>query len=386
MAGVVGTVSLVTIGGSVGQTTGSPDAVVSTPYVVFATNDLGMHCMGQDFSELMVLPPYNTFHAQVIRRGAEPRIMSSGVTVSYSLPSNTHGADKTNFWEFVQPLMGVSLPPDVGLTGHTMKGTMTATANRDWEVTGVPVVPIDDDGRENPYPMTTVTVKTGTTIVAQTQAVVPVSWEMSCFLCHQSPGETFGTDILRDHDRLHGTTLVDQKPVFCGSCHADNALGTPGTPGVSNLSSAMHTAHASRMSAIAIDVDCYACHPGERTKCQRDVHFSKGMTCHDCHGNMTAVGSPTRNPWVDEPSCGGCHQRQGFEFEEPGKLFRASRGHMGVTCLACHGSPHAITPTSTEVDNIQANTIQGHTGVINNCTVCHINTPSDPFPHRLNDD
>ncbi len=385
---VAGIIGLGAVGEIIGRTSdGGVETVVSTPYVVFANNDLGMHCMGQDFSELMVLPPFNTVHAQVIRRGIEPQIVSSGVTVSYVLPSNTHGADKTNFWEYAQALLGVALPPDVGLTGHGMKGTFTSTPNQDWEVTGIPLVPIDDDGRENPYPMATVTVKQGSTIVGQTQTVVPVSWEMSCFLCHVGePGETFGMDILKDHDRLHATSLATQTPVFCGSCHADNALGTPGTPGVPNLSSAMHLAHADRMSAIQLDVDCYACHPGERTKCQRDVHFIAGMTCHSCHGDMNAVGDPTRNPWVDEPSCAGCHQRQGFEFEEPGKLFRQSRGHRGVTCLACHGSPHAIAPTSTEVDNIQATTIQGHAGTINNCTVCHTPTPHDPFPHRFSDD
>ena len=43
------------------------DVNVSIPasrseYVVFAWNDLGMHCMNRDFSELMVLPPFNVLH------------------------------------------------------------------------------------------------------------------------------------------------------------------------------------------------------------------------------------------------------------------------------------------------------------------------------------
>ena len=41
---------------------------VTTPMVVLGYNELGMHCMNQDFSELMILPPYNTLHAQVIDR------------------------------------------------------------------------------------------------------------------------------------------------------------------------------------------------------------------------------------------------------------------------------------------------------------------------------
>ena len=58
-----------------------------------------MHCMNEDFSEFMILPPYNTVHAQVIdRSGEEPHIVTSGVTVQYTIPGNTHSADKTNFW------------------------------------------------------------------------------------------------------------------------------------------------------------------------------------------------------------------------------------------------------------------------------------------------
>ncbi|TWT41916.1 hypothetical protein RAS1_30400 [Phycisphaerae bacterium RAS1] len=47
------------------------ERIVSTPYVVFGYNDLGMHCMNAHFSEIMVLPPFNTLHAQVIRRGTD---------------------------------------------------------------------------------------------------------------------------------------------------------------------------------------------------------------------------------------------------------------------------------------------------------------------------
>jgi hypothetical protein len=211
---------------------------------------------------------------------------------------------------------------------------------------------------------------------------------MSCNLCHNTPGESVATGVLKAHDRLHSTDLINQQPVMCAKCHADNALGAPGLPGVSNLSSAMHTAHAPRMSGISLESECYACHPGVRTKCFRDIHFSAGLTCNSCHISMAAVGNPARQPWVDEPSCGSCHQAEHptWEFEEPGKLYRQSRGHRGIQCAACHGSPHAITATIMAVDNVQAITIQGHAGRIDTCTVCHQELPGDPFPHRLTDD
>lgn len=101
---------------------------------------------------------------------------------------------------------------------------------------------------------------------------------------------------------------------------------------------------------------------------------------------MDAVGSPARRPWIDEPRCSDCHSRPGFQFEEPGKLYRDSVGHGGVHCSACHGSPHAMGPAITETDNVQANLLQGHAGVINDCTVCHgASGPPGEFFHSRDD-
>lgn len=363
-----------------------PARVVNTPYTVLGFNNLGMHCMNQDCSELLILPPYNTVRAQVIdRTHGSPEIVTSGITLEYALPTNTRSSDKTNFWKYLPGLLGVTLPPDVGLTGNGLSGTMPlATGLNYYSVTGIPVTPIEDSGRENPYPLATITAKRNGVVMGTTQVVVPVSWEISCNICHNEQGISTATDILRDHDRMHGTNLENSKPVLCAGCHADVALGAPGLPGVSNFSSAMHTAHAPRMKQAGLGNECYACHPGVRTLCQRDVHMSRGMSCNDCHVSMAAVGDPARRPWIDEPSCGSCHQAQHptWEFEEPGKLYQDSRGHRNILCASCHGSPHAVTPTITAADNVQAITAQGHPGRIDTCIVCHSEVPSDPFPHR----
>ncbi len=362
--------------------------LTSDSLVVLGYNELGMHCMNQDFSEFMILPPYNVLRATIIQRGEEPKILKSGVSARYSFRANTTSANKTNFWDYDKLLFGVDLAPNIGLTGHGMSGpfSFVPSENRnDWVVTGIPITPLDDDGSENPYPLALITVAQGGKDVVQTQAVVPVSWEISCSLCHNTPGITPATDILRRHDRLHGTALESQKPVACGSCHAQPELGFPGQAGLHNLSRAMHGSHASRMSMIQLDVACYACHPGMRTQCQRDIHFSKGIVCNDCHGGMLDVADPSRSPWATEPRCGDCHTRSGFEFEQPNTLFRDSKGHHGVHCAACHNSPHAITPTIKMEDNAQAIALQGHAGVINTCTVCHTETPDDAFNHTLSD-
>lgn len=363
------------------------EAAVNTPYVVFGYNDLGMHCMNSDFSEMMILPPFNTLHAQVIRRGLEPEIINNpDVTVLYVVPGVTTATDKFNYWASLYATLGGAPPPETGLAGNKLSGAMVPTASNDWYALGIPMVPTDDAGRENPYPLALITVTQGATVIARTQVVVPVSTEMSCQLCHNTPGISTASAILSKHDQLHATTLMAQRPVLCADCHSDNALGLPGQPGVSNLSHAMHGAHASRMGSITLDRVCYVCHPGVRTQCQRDIHFLYNIKCVDCHGDMQAVGSPARNPWAEEPRCSStaCHNnRPGFQYEQPGTLYRNSVGHSSVHCEACHGSPHAIVLAATEVDNLQALTLQGHTGPIDNCSVCHTTQPAEAFFHRV---
>lgn len=372
---------------------------VGSKYVMMAYNDLGMHCMNPTFGEFCLLPPYNTVRATVIQRGEEPKIISSSTSlkVNYFIPGNTVSSIKTDFWDYSLKLFGVNLPANVGLTGNGLTGFMVPLrAERQWEASGIPLTdrmdPVNGNPPEiNPFPLATVELRDAKTnaIQAWTKTVVPVSTEMACNTCHNTPGMTVESDILSDHDRLHGTDLMNSKPVLCASCHADPALGAPGKPGIPSMSHAMHGAHAPRMQEIRLTGanTCYTCHPGNRTQCQRDIHSAKGMSCVNCHGDEFAVANVNRRPWVDEPSCASCHKsrKPNFDFEEPGKLFRNSKGHGGVACAVCHGSPHAITPTVTEADNVQANLLQGFSGVIRDCKVCHIKTPGDKFFHKIDD-
>lgn len=54
-------------------------------------------------------------------------------------------------------------------------------------------------------------------------------------------------------------------------------------------------------------------------------------------------------------------------------LYQFSVGHGGLSCAACHGSPHAEFPSTQRNDNIQSIQHQGHVGMLVECT-----TP----PHR----
>jgi hypothetical protein len=186
---------------------------------------------------------------------------------------------------------------------------------------------------------------------------------------------------------------------------------------------------SSRTRAQVQDVlqqTCYTCHPGKRTACLRGAMAAGGVVCQDCHGNMNQVGNDfsgslpdtpgtitagKRIPWANEPKCQSCHvggansaklsdviyaadgirlaqaytvsmasqpvlaniTAPSSRFAENGPLYRLSTGHGGLMCEACHGSTHAEWPNANPNanDNVAANQLQGHTGKIIECTVCH---------------
>ncbi len=370
----------------------TPPPVSGDQYIVIGWNDLGMHCMDPTFEDFSVLPPYNTLWAQVIKRGASPQIVTSGVTVEYSFVDNTNSATKTNFWDtptggvqYAQKLFDLPgpLPANTGLTGKGLTGEMDPSTDH-FVAEGIPLTEFRDSAPTTPYPyqVAELVVKdTGGTVLATTQTVAPVSTEMNCVNCHDdggtaNPGISTGVmkqNILTLHDNNEGTSLMANRPVLCASCHSSNALGTPGINGVPNLSLAMHGQHKTATN------DCEQCHPGPQTKCFRGTMAEEGMNCQNCHGNMSDVANASRNPWLDEPRCETCHGAS--HGENPNKLYRFSTGHGGVYCQACHGSQHAIYPSLQPNDNLQSILLQGEAGTIEKCAVCHTSTPSGSGPH-----
>ncbi len=353
----------------------------SSEYIVISWNDLGMHCANQDFSKVVVLPPYNNLISHIIKRGNEttlPEVVTTGFSVDYEIPGNTYSVGKTNFWDYEDQLFGVNLPDNIGLTGAGLTGEMEIHANS-FTIEGIPITPFTDANlvTEDPFQLALVSAYDGSnSLLASTQIVIPVSNEINCVSsgCHSSEA-----DILNEHDDEGGFDPNDT-PILCASCHSSNALGTPGMPRVPSLSEAIHDKHADKTN------DCYKCHPGSNAQCQRGVMHAAGMVCQDCHGNVRQVAQSIkdgREPWLEEPSCGAtnCHGPQ--YAEEPGKLYRLSKGHGGLYCSTCHGSPHALVPSTLDRDNVQNIALQGYAGVLNNCAVCHGYMPEGAGPHGL---
>ena len=406
------------------------DANIRGTYQIFSVNDLGMHCMDEDYSVFSVLPPFNTLHAQVIKKGRKPVLMTpASIDVRYRAISDASGSinstsiGKTNFWQHVDTLFGVSLAPDVGLTGNKMPSEVNGPqafngfdqhAHR-YLATGIPISPWDDYSQHNSYPLFRVEAfdKTSGQLLTSVDAVVPVSEEMACSDCHHSGGVAadeatsvryggvqwsaatkasvqYKENILRLHDVKHDTALFNNQPVLCAECHYSPALDLAGNgpqglqTSTSFLSYAIHKRHGETVygSLPSSDTDaiiresgkttCYNCHPGKQTQCFRGAMANANLICQDCHGGMLAVGGQyplkdgrIRQPWKDLPKCQSCHT--GDEINH--------QGGSSVLRLAYDPSDLAATPLLAnnkrfaEPDDGFYRLSTGHGGM--DCTSCH---------------
>ncbi len=335
-------------------------------YLLFAWNDLGMHCISDNDKYFVIRPPANTLNAQLIRRGEKPEIVTTGVEISYEVQDGYRHPEKhVAFWKYAAATFGKKLSPGSGLTGKNTKGILDLASEPQSPVApdnffaahAVPVVPYKDDGSYNPYPLFTITAKDSQTgeVLAETKTVAPVSTEMGCRNCHGG-GWRFGNisgisdetavDILKVHDRTNGTELLAEaikgRPKRCRNCHEAPVLGATGKPGILNLSAAMHGFHAGYLTGMESEA-CNACHPSHtegKTRFSRGVHSQMYITCVECHGvmedhalslllyekrrrkssadrlmkNLTPVNVDRveqiipRKPWHNEPDCLSCHK------------------------------------------------------------------------------
>lgn len=415
---------------------GQEKPAAATPHwTVVAWNDLGMHCMDKDYSIFGVLPPFNNLHVQVIDNQGKLVINSAGLTVTYqgikdaSGSATTVSAVHTNFWKYVLPLFGGSPPPNVGLTGQAMPGgknvpQVLATFDTTYDffgATGIPIVPIDNSGKTNTYPMMGIVVKNAAGTLATTVVDLPVSSEMTCIGCHASgsqsqamppggwvnnpdPDKDYKLNILRFHDALpQNPTLYQQvlvtagypngleasavagTPILCARCHISNALapyGIPGIAGVPPLTESVHAFHANvidPVSGLPLDSEnnrnaCYNCHPGSTTRCLRGAMGSAVaadgtmmIQCQDCHGNMAAVGAANREGWLDEPNCQACHT--GTATQNNGEIRYTSAFDTDGSLRIAVNSTFATTPNTPSAPYSLFKMSYGHGKL--QCEACH---------------
>lgn len=417
-----------------------------TGWKVIGWNDLGMHCVdGKDYSIYSILPPFNTFHAHVINSSG--KLVTSGITMTYQAVAdpaksiNKTSVGKTTFWQYAQPLYGAKLAPDMGLAGFAMPGSKNVPQRMRFDSPfawftgeGVPIVPYDDAGLKNYYPMMRLTARDSAgTALAFTDIVLPVSDEMNCSACHASgststarpaagwaflsdPEKDYKRNVLRLHDEREAANPVFRdalakvglnlaglsatvdagRPVLCASCHGSNALPGTGIAGIGPLTKSMHSRHANvtdptnflTLDAATNRSACYRCHPGSETKCLRGAmgnatqpDGSMTMQCQSCHGNMSQVGAAGRTGWLQEPSCQNCHT--GTAVNNNGQIRYTNAFDAGG------GLRQAVNRTfATNADTPAAGFdlyrfSKGHGGL--QCEACHGSTHAEFPSSHVND-
>ena len=307
-------------------------------WTITGWNNLGMHCMDDDYSVFSILPPFNTINVQLMDAQGHLVTDPTGLTLTYEAVMdplgsiNTSSAGKTNFWQYAPTLFGATLQPDQGLAGKNMPGPANTPQPMDWDAnfrwfnaTGIPITPVDDLKITNTYPLMRLSAKNAAgALLAKLDIVLPVSSEVDCRSCH-APGSNPAAmpaagwintgDSKRDH-RLNILLLHDEKnlgspvyqqalqdkqmlstglyrtvvtrgtPILCASCHASEALGTNGYAGVKPLTTSVHGFHANvldpkthlPLDSAANRNSCYQCHPGSTTKCLRGAMGSAVAT------------------------------------------------------------------------------------------------------------
>ncbi len=210
--------------------------------------------------------------------------------------------------------------------------------------------------------------------------------DQTCYSCH--PG--------RDTQCLRGAMF--NGGMLCNDCHGDmkqvgadfTAGVSPSNPGAFILGQGNFYDPNSNQPRVpwANEPGCGSCHTGDANS-NLTNRLGTLVNTVDTHGNTDGIrlrqayltGDAKATPIVPsnkrfaEPAIPTSFNG----FANPGagnpKLYRVSTGHGGVFCEACHGATHAEWPNANPNanDNVAANQLQGHSGTIVECSVCHDN-------------
>jgi hypothetical protein len=241
------------------------------------------------------------------------------------------------------------------------------------------------------------------------------SFQLMGFLHSRDSGINFADPTVLNPDRdweIAEGEPVTPGPVRCSVCHWDPAMGESAAPGgyvnatsgaplptsQYSFSDVLHRWHVQNSTVLSYDpdlaTDCYQCHPSNEVNCYRGQHVNQTIGqdnhmvwCTDCHGdlNQRVAEGQLQNPWSEAtlPRCGDCHQATGENsiLSAFGGSFLKSMTHKSdaILCSTCHGSPHALNPSTLAKDNQQNINLQaGYVGqeqgahAIGVCDVCHV--------------
>jgi len=201
--------------------------------------------------------------------------------------------------------------------------------------------------------------------------------EDTCYMCH--PGER--TQCMRGAMANGG--------LVCQDCHGqmqdvgDDFTRTVSlaTPGTFELGSDFYTNPEQPRVPWANEPGCGSCHTGHATdNLAGDPNVlvnpadtlgnSDGIRLLAAYRQNDAKATPivpTNKTFAENVVA------EGTAADGNPKLYRVSTGHGGLMCEGCHGSTHAEWPVSNPNanENVPSTQLQGHSGYIAQCQVCH---------------
>jgi hypothetical protein len=340
---------------AIAATTIFASAAMAATYKVIARNDLGMHCACPTFAGFLLLPPFNTIRAQVLTMGSEPNVVSSGVTVSYSLAEETDASLQTDpyfsQWITYSPKLFPGFQPVVGgkvkgIAGKGIADTMTYdSTSKSYIAAGIPAYPVttgtvkdtmvDPLGgpKRDPYLTANIVVKNSYgTVVATTSTTVPVAFG-GCCTCHLPLAAQNGftadpTGSFAYMGKMHGanSSKIDFRyldptgdgtagPIRCSWCHWDPAMGETAAPGLANVWPNFVIMPGAPFTRTDVKVS---------TRSFSDV-------LHKFHTQSTKV----LTQWDANiaTNCYACHPGNGVD------CYRGThKGKTAIWCIDCHGN------------------------------------------------
>jgi hypothetical protein len=381
-----------------------------------------MHCACPTFEGFLLLPPYNTLRVQVLQRGNDSvSVVSSGITVSYSIAENTDAILKADpyysSWLTYAPKMFPGFAPVnasgniVGLGGKKLADTMTYDAtSMSWKAEGIPVYPVttgnsakdimvDPLGGPNRDPFLTanVTVKDSTgKVLGTTSTVVPVAFG-GCCSCHlplaaangypATPAGSFtylGVMHARNSSGIN-IAMIDPDgdgvggPVRCSWCHWDPAMGETAAPGWPTATKLLPGATFTLKKSIYSFSDVLHRFHNNSALVKSNYDANIATDCYKCHPGNNVDCYRGAHKTKTAIWCVDCHgnltQRvatnQMAHPWQAASLPSCSAPAVGITsAFACHAS----VPQTTWTANFGGKYINGRGGMGSSkvlCESCH---------------
>ena len=189
--------------GGTGGGGGGGTPPTASNFTILAANDLGMHCADQDFRVFSILPPYNVMNAQVLRKGAEPQLMSpaDGIHVTYQAVASNYFEDLTD------PNRLPDLTDSITATGGNLPGVFKNNFwNIDVTASSTGVDKIGFKAYENLYPPGILAK-----FSSENDVGLPAP-DVAHYYLLSSPGDPTGRELIAEQSAMPGVLTNEPQP------------------------------------------------------------------------------------------------------------------------------------------------------------------------------